>query len=229
MNDPYKVLGVPANATEAQIKEAYRELAKKYHPDKYVNNPLADLAAEKMREINEAYDTLMKKGSASSGGYSSSNGGGYSGRGGYSSQRSGSGAYGGTGYGGFNANAGSSDYAAIRRMINENRMDDAESALNGVTVRNAEWHYLMGVVKQRRGWYDMAYQHFARATQLDPYNMEYRNAFNAVNSQRGAYTSAGNGYGYNTQSGCCSCDTCTSLLCADCCCEMMGGDLIPCC
>ena len=49
MNDPYKVLGVSPNATEAQIKEAYRELAKKYHPDKYVDNPLADLAAEKMR------------------------------------------------------------------------------------------------------------------------------------------------------------------------------------
>ena len=69
MNDPYKVLGVPTNATESQIKEAYRELAKKYHPDKYINNPLADLAAEKMREINEAYDALMKKGNASSGGY----------------------------------------------------------------------------------------------------------------------------------------------------------------
>ena len=60
MNDPYKVLGVPQNASDAQIKEAYRELAKKYHPDKYINNPLADLAAEKMREINEAYDYLTK-------------------------------------------------------------------------------------------------------------------------------------------------------------------------
>lgn len=221
MNDPYKVLGVPTNATEAQIKEAYRELAKKYHPDKYINNPLADLAAEKMREINEAYDTLMKKNN------NSSQGGGYSAQGGYSARQNagnGSGAY-----GGFNTNGGSGDYALIRRMINENRLDEAESALNGVTVRNAEWHYLMGVVKQRRGWYDMAYQHFARATQLDPYNMEYRNAFNAVNAQRGAYTAAGNGYGYNTQSSCCSCDTCTSLLCADCCCEAMGGDLIPCC
>lgn len=213
MNDPYKVLGVPQNATDAQIKEAYRELAKKYHPDKYVNNPLADLAAEKMREINEAYDYLTKnKGNSSNSGYSA--GGSY-----YNSGFS----------GGQNSGSTNSNLAGIRKMINENRLDDAERALNGVTVRNAEWHYLMGVVKERRGWHDMAFQHFARATQLDPYNAEYRNAFNAMNARRGAYTAGGNQYGYGSRDSCCNCDTCSSLICADCCCEMMGGDLIPCC
>ena len=53
MSDPYKVLGVSPNATDEEIKAAYRELARKYHPDNYVNNPLGDLAAEKMKEINE--------------------------------------------------------------------------------------------------------------------------------------------------------------------------------
>ena len=60
MNNPYEVLGLKPGASEAEIKAAYKELVKKYHPDKYQNNPLADLAQEKLQEINEAYDTLMK-------------------------------------------------------------------------------------------------------------------------------------------------------------------------
>ena len=60
MSDPYKVLGVSPNATDEEVKTAYRELAKKYHPDNYADSPLADLAGEKMKEINEAYDQIMK-------------------------------------------------------------------------------------------------------------------------------------------------------------------------
>ena len=60
MKNPYEILGIPHNATEEQIKDAYKELAKKYHPDKFINNPLADLAAEKMQDINWAYNELIK-------------------------------------------------------------------------------------------------------------------------------------------------------------------------
>ena len=56
--DPYEVLGVSRTASEEEIKKAYRELARKYHPDNYVNNPLADLASERMKEVNEAYDAI---------------------------------------------------------------------------------------------------------------------------------------------------------------------------
>ncbi|MBE7038156.1 MAG: molecular chaperone DnaJ, partial [Ruminococcaceae bacterium] len=77
MKNPYEVLGIKEGASDEEIKKAYRELVKKYHPDKYVNNPLADLAAEKLKEVNDAYDTLTKGSSQtngySSGGYSSSN------------------------------------------------------------------------------------------------------------------------------------------------------------
>ena len=77
MNDPYSVLGVARSATDAEIKKAYRELARKYHPDNYADNPLADLAQEKMKDINEAYDTITKSRSgASSGGYGGSGYGG---------------------------------------------------------------------------------------------------------------------------------------------------------
>lgn len=73
MNNPYEILGVKEGASEQEIKKAYREQAKKYHPDQYGDNPLKDLAEEKMRELNEAYDFLVKE-SSGSGNYESSNG-----------------------------------------------------------------------------------------------------------------------------------------------------------
>ena len=61
MNDPYQILGVSENASDEEIKKAYRELARKYHPDNYHDNPLADLAQEKMKEINAAYEQITKE------------------------------------------------------------------------------------------------------------------------------------------------------------------------
>ena len=78
MTDPYKVLGVSPNATDDEVKDAYRRLARKYHPDNYVNNPLSDLATEKMKEINEAYDEIQRQRKSGGSGYGQqSYGGGY--------------------------------------------------------------------------------------------------------------------------------------------------------
>lgn len=209
MNDPYKVLGVSTSATDEEIKDAYRTLAKKYHPDQYSGSPLADLADEKMKEINEAYDAIVaqRKNKGSSSGYSGNTGG-------YSNY-------------GYARNSGFSD---VRNFINSGRIADAEQILNGVPAenRNAEWYFLKGSVLYRRGWLEEAKDHFSRACQMDPSNMEYRSALNqAMNQRSGNY---GGGYNPNMQTGGCnSCDMCSSLLCADCCCECMGGDLIPCC
>ena len=156
MTDPYKVLGVSSTATDEEVKEAYRAMAKKYHPDQYSDSPLADLASEKMKEINEAYDTIVaQRKNRSTGGYSA---GGY--------------AY--NGYSGGTRTNGTSGFNDVRSYIMSGRIADAEQLLNGVPVesRNAEWYFLKGTVLFRRGWLEEAKEHFTRACQMDPGNPE---------------------------------------------------------
>ena len=220
MTDPYQVLGVSPSATDEQIKSAYRELARKYHPDNYVNNPLADLAQEKMKEINEAYDQIQRQRKQQQQSYSgqASANRGYS-NAGYSLQ-----SYSGQ---------GRSQFADIRQLLNSNRLSEAEELLEGIPQqrRDAEWYYLRGRVFYVHGWLDQAYSYYTRAVQMNPGNAEYQTALNQLMWQRNTGRPSG-GYGdyRNVQSGGMSgCDMCSGLICADCCCECMGGDLISCC
>ena len=220
MTDPYQVLGVSPSATDEQIKSAYRELARKYHPDNYVNNPLADLAQEKMKELNEAYDQIQRQRKQQQQSYSgqASANRGYS-NAGYSRQ-----SYSGQ---------GRSQFADIRQLLNSNRLSEAEELLEGIPQqrRDAEWYYLRGRVFYVHGWLDQAYSYYTRAVQMNPGNAEYQTALNQLMWQRNTGRPSG-GYGdyRNVQSGGMSgCDMCSGLICADCCCECMGGDLISCC
>ena len=198
MTDPYKVLGISPGASDDEVKEAYRRLARKYHPDNYVNNPLSDLATEKMKEINEAYDEIQRqrKGSASAGGYRQS----YS-SGGYQQSYS----------------SGSSQFADIRRLINLNRLGDAEELLDGIATgqRNAEWNYLKGIVNYRKGWLDNAVTYLSNACNMEPGNMEYRSTLNRLLQQQNGYT--------GQSAGSSVCEVCASLYCANLCCNCMGG------
>ncbi len=221
VTDPYKILGVDPGATEEEIKSAYRQLVKKYHPDNYAGSPLADLANEKMQEINEAYDMVMKqRRGGTSGGYDPN--AQYAGNPGYS------GYSGNAGYGGQTSALGD-----IRRLIQQNRLVEAEELLDGIPAnrRDGEWYFLKGTIFFKRGWLDDAMNHFSTACRMSPNNPEYRAAMNRMmwqqqgnmGSPNGAYRTTGNAGGMQ------ACDCCSSLLCADCCCECMGGDLIPCC
>lgn len=217
MNNPYDVLGVNQNSTDEQIKETYRELAKKYHPDNYADSPLREFADQKMGEINAAYDEIMNL--RRGGGRSSSNQ-----------------TYSNT-YNNYNqANRSNSNFADIRAMIQANRLVDAEELLDGIPLnsRDAEWYFLKGSVFYSRGWLEDAQNHFTSACRMDPNNAEYRAALNRMGWQRqgnmGGYGQGQYRQPYNRNAGGCSgCDVCTGLICADCCCECMGGDLIGCC
>ena len=135
MTDPYEVLNVSSAATDEEVKKAYRDLARKYHPDNYHDNPLADLAQEKMKEINAAYDAIQKERSgrgASSGGYAQQSYGGYQ----YQQRE-----------------AGSPAFLQVRMAINRNDLGMAEQLLGQIGDHCGEWNYLMGTICYRRGNY----------------------------------------------------------------------------
>ena len=199
MNDPYSVLGVKSNASDDEIKRAYRELARKYHPDNYQNNPLADLAEEKMKEVNEAYDAINKM---------RSGGGGYQSQGSYGYQNQSA---------SYSSTASSGVYAQVRQAINMGHLQQAEQLLQNAPAQNAEWHFLMGSIAYRKGWLDEASQQYQTAVNMEPGNPEYRQAYSMMQQGGNAYRP----YGYSS-GGMDSCDCCTSLLCLNCLCGGCG-------
>lgn len=195
LNDPYSVLGVSASASDDEIRDAYRALVKKYHPDRYAGSPMEAQAQEKLKEINAAYDQVqrIRSGEAPDPRY----GGGSSSGGGYGSPFSGAwwgaaqGAH--TDHTQYTAGGASNDarFNDIREMITRGLIAQAEAALERMTERPAEWYFLRGIVHNRRGQAFNAQQCFQQAYNMEPDNVEYRNAAQRMEQAYAQRTSGG--------------------------------------
>lgn len=202
MREPYAVLGVEPSASDDEVKKAYRELARKYHPDNYQNNPLSDLAEEKMKEINEAYDAITKMrsgGGASSAGYGARSAASYQG---YQA---------GQQYASVNPT-----YTKVRILLNQGEFGTAERLLNESPDHDGEWYFLSGSVAYRKGWTDEALQCFTKACQLDPANQEYRQALILVRQGGGFFRQYN--LNHNSALGCLSSVLCLNCMCFGWCC-----------
>lgn len=241
MIDPYQVLGVSRSATDDEIKKAYRSLSRKYHPDANINNPNKDQAEEKFKQVQQAYDQIMKeKQSGTSGAYGQN---GYGAGGSYGNRRAsgnGTGSYGGTGYGdpfgaggpfgGFygrytynNANSSAQDdnpkVRAAGNFISNGYYNEALKVLNEVpfSERRGQWYYYSAVANYKIGNTATAIEHIQRAVTLEPDNMQYRQFQQTLEYGGSWYSNMGDMYGRPSGTS----NPCCSLLATFLCCQMM--------
>lgn len=183
--NPYEVLGISPSATDDEVKKAYREMSRKYHPDSYVNNPLSDLAEEKFKEVQEAYDQIMKQ--RDNGGYSYSSNGGDA----------------------------AVQMQAAANYINARHYREALNVLNNISNRNAQWYYYSAAANYGMGNNIVAMQHAQQAAAMEPNNPEYANMVNRMQWQGQRYQNTGYGYGrssFGTGNLCCDL-WCADTLC----------------
>ena len=235
MQDPYRVLGVSQNASEEEIKKAYRTLAKKYHPDVNNGSPQAEA---RMKEVNEAYSQIVKMRRDGTDGASAGQGG-YGGTGSYGSSYGYGGSYGSTGggYGGYGSYGGYSSYggqqsgyasnpqlSAARNYVRAGHYQEAMHVLEGIRERSAEWYYLSGEASLGLGNRVAALNYARQAVSMDPNNFEYRALLARIEGRNDSYQR--NGSPFNAQQFVCSnpLSLCClmSLLC-NCCCGGCGG------
>lgn len=202
MLDPYSVLGVSRDASMDEIKKAYRKLSRQYHPDANINNPNKEQAEEKFKQVQQAYDQIVRE--REQGASQSSWSGGFGGS--YQTQD----------------DQRSMEMRAAANYINAAHYQEALNVLNRMTERNGQWYYYHAVANAGAGNTASAMEDARRAVDMEPNNMQYQQLYQQLQSGGQWYWNQGNGYGYERPGNgfgncCCQC-LCMNMLCPGCCC-----------
>lgn len=224
MNDPYKVLGITRNATDEEIKKAYRYLSRKYHPDANVNNPNKDKAEEMFKLVQQAYDQIMNEKKYGSSTYD------HSGYGGSAYDQSDFGGFGGFGdfgsFGGFggstyNSNSQSTDphYTAASNYINNGHYQEALNVLNNIENRTAYWYFLSAIANNGVGNNVLALDFAQTAVSMEPGNMTYQRLLQTLENGGSWYSSQRSAFGGDSDSMFCCSNPCATLCLLNLCCH----------
>ena len=197
MLDPYQVLGVSRDASEADIKKAYRTLSRKYHPDANLNNPNKEQAEEKFKQVQAAYEQIMKEkqGGYSTGGSGESYGsyGRFGDFGDFSS------------FGGFGARTSQSEedvhLQAAANYIRNGHFEEAIHVLDGISNRTAAWYYYAALAHSGKGDNVIAMEYAKQATTMEPGNASYRRLYEQMSRGENWYTQQGAMYEMPTMGG----------------------------
>ena len=188
MKDPYEVLGLPHGASEEEVKKAYRNLSRKYHPDANINNPNAAQAEEKFKEVQAAYKSIMDGNTGSS--YGSNSYGGFDGFGGFGAD-----AFRRARNEGGGMSQDESHLAAAQNFIMNRMFTEALRTLEDIDDRTGRWYYLSAAANLGAGNQATAMEHIDRAIAMEPNNMEYKQMKQRMQGGSNWYVQRGMGYG----------------------------------
>lgn len=234
MSDPYKVLGISRDATDDEVKKAYRELSRKYHPDANVNNPNKEKAEELFKLVQQAYDQIMDERKNGGTGYSGygSGGAGYGGAG-YGGSYRGYGSGGGFGgfgdfgnFGGFDGFGGGTrssnqdpHYTAAANYINNGHYQEALNVLNNIENRTSEWYFLSAVANNGVGNNVLALDLAKTALQMEPDNLTYQRLVQTLENGGSWYSNQRSAFGGDASSIQCCTNPCMTLCLLNLCCH----------
>ena len=244
MTDPYQVLGVSPTATDDEVKKAYRQLCKKYHPDANVGKPDAAQAEKKFMEVQQAYEEIMHRrqggGARAGSGYNGGQQqrpGGYGGYGGYNQEDDPFAAFfgGAYGYGGqqrqYQQYQQEQDTViemrAAKNYIDTGHYAEALNALNSVPAgkRNARWYYLNALAQTGLHNNAQAMEYARQAVSMEPGNMQYQQLLSQLQSGGSWYGQRGQEYGRTSYT---QFNPCLSCLAMQLCCMCSGGNMMFC-